>query len=142
LEKALEWATLASGPRFPGDTSSFIALSTKAAILDKLGRGDESVSVTRKALPFGNMGQLQQLGRQMISLKKTKMALEVFEFNYKRNPDNFITLVGMARGLSANGDHAKALEYASKALPLAPNEANKKIIQEMIDKLKESKDIN
>ena len=33
LEKALEWATLATSPNFPGDPTSFPALSTKATIL-------------------------------------------------------------------------------------------------------------
>lgn len=142
LEKALEWATLASSSTFPGNPNSFAALSTKAAILDKLGKGDEAVAVIKTALPFGNINQLQQLGRQMIAAKKTKAAIEVFQFNYNKHPDQFISLVGMARGLSANGEKTKALEFAEKALPLAPNDANKKAVQEMIDKLKEGKDIN
>ena len=88
------------------------------------------------------MGELQQLGRQLLTAKKPKAALEVFEFNYKKNPDQFTTLVGMARGLSANGEYAKALEFAMKALPLAPNEPNKQAVQGMIDKLKAGQDIN
>lgn len=142
LEKALEWATLASGPNFPGDPTSFPALSTKAAILNKLGKSDEAAEVIKKALPLGNPGHLQQLGRQTIASKNPKLALEIFQFNYNKNPDQFITLTGMARGLSANADYAKALEYANKALPLAPNEANKQAVQGMIDKLKAGKDIN
>jgi tetratricopeptide (TPR) repeat protein len=142
LDKALEWATLATGPNFPGNPSSFTALSTRAAILDKLGKGDEATAVIKMALPFGNINQLQQAGRQLIVAKKPKLALEVFQFNFNKNPNQFITLVGMARGLSATGDTSKALEYATKALPLAPNEANKKAVLEMIGKLKEGKDIN
>jgi hypothetical protein len=38
LEKGLEWATAATGAKFPGDPTSFPALATKAAILDKLGK--------------------------------------------------------------------------------------------------------
>lgn len=37
----------------------------------------------------------------------------------------FITLEGMARWLSANGDFKKVMEYAYKALPLAPNDVIK-----------------
>jgi hypothetical protein len=48
----------------------------------------------------------------------------------------------MARGFSANGDYVKAMEFASKALPLAPNNAGKQAVQAMIDKLKAGKDIN
>jgi tetratricopeptide (TPR) repeat protein len=142
LEKGLEWATMATGPNFPGDPTSFPALSTKALILDKLGKSDEAAAVIKSALPFGNIGQLQQLGRQLLAAKKPQAALEVFQFNYDKNPNQFITLTGMARGLSANGNYAKALEFANKALPLAPNEANKQAVQAMIDKLKAGKDIN
>ncbi|MBC7948555.1 MAG: DUF2911 domain-containing protein [Chitinophagaceae bacterium] len=142
LEKALVWSTLASGNAFPGDPTSFAALSTKAAILEKLGKGDESAAVIKTALPFGNVGQLQQFGRQLIVAKKNKAALEVFQFNYNKNPEHFVALTGMARGLSANGEYAKALEFANKALPLAPNDAAKQAVQGMVEKLKVGKDIN
>ncbi|HUQ66819.1 MAG TPA: DUF2911 domain-containing protein [Flavitalea sp.] len=142
LEKGLEWATLASGPNFPGDPTSFPALATKAAILNKLGKADEASAVIKSALPLGNIFQLQQLGRQLLSAKNSKTALEVFQFNYDKNPGQFTTLVGMARGLSANGEYIKALDFANKSLSLAPNDANKQAVQEMIDKLKAGKDIN
>jgi tetratricopeptide (TPR) repeat protein len=142
LERGLEWATSATSATFPGDPTSFPALSTKAALLDKLGKSDEAAAVIKTALPFGNVNQLQQFGRQLLTAKKPKAALEVFQFNYTKNPDQFITLTGMARGLSANGDYTKALEYANKALPLAPNDANKQAVQGMVDKLKAGKDIN
>ena len=70
------------------------------------------------------------------------MALQVFQFNYDKNPNHFIALIGMARGLSANGDYPKALEFANKALPLAPNDANKQAVQGMIDRLRAGKDVN
>jgi hypothetical protein len=142
LEKALEWATLATRPGFPGDPTSFSALTTKAGLLDKLGKPREATAVIRAALPFGSVGQLQQFGRTLLAAKNLKIALEVFQFNYNKAPDQFITLTGMARGLSANGDYAKALEFASKALPLAPNDAAKQAVQAMIDKLKAGNDIN
>ncbi|HMI78076.1 MAG TPA: DUF2911 domain-containing protein [Ferruginibacter sp.] len=142
LDKALEWATLATGSNFPGDPSSFSALSTKAAILDKLGKFEEAVSVMKTALPFGSIGQLQQYGRQLITTNKPKAALEVFQFNHDKNPNQFITLAGMVRGLSANGQYSRALEYATKALSLAPNDANKQAVEGMIEKLKAGKDIN
>jgi hypothetical protein len=142
LEKGLEWATKATNPTFPGDPTSFPALSTKASILDKLGKSEEAAAVIKSALPFGNVGQLQQLGRQLLTAKKPKAALEVFQFNYDKNPNQFAALMGMVRGLSANGEYAKALELANKALPLAPNDANKQAVQGMIDKLKAGKDIN
>lgn len=142
LEKGLEWAMMATSRNFPGDPNSFPALSTKALILDKLGKSGEAAEVIKSALPLGNIGELQQFGRQLLTAKKPQAALEVFQFNYDKNPNQFITLIGMMRGLSANGEYAKALEFGKKALPLAPNDANKQAVQTMIDKLKEGKDIN
>ena len=142
LEKGLEWATTATNPKFPGDPTSFPALSPKALILDKLGKSDEAATVIKSVLPFGNANQLQQFGRQLLTAKKPKEAMEVFQFNYDKNPNQFITLTGMARGLSANGEYAKALEFANQALPLAPNDAGKQAVQTMIEKLKAGKDIN
>ncbi|MEO6542004.1 MAG: DUF2911 domain-containing protein [Ferruginibacter sp.] len=141
-EKGLEWATLASGPAFPGDSTSFPALTTRSFLLIKLGRPGEAAAVIKNTLPYGNVNQLQQLGRQLISLKQSKAAMEVFQYNYKKNPGLFITLVGMARGLSANSEYSKAVEFASKALIIAPNQASKESINSMIAKLKEAKDIN
>ncbi|MBC7759005.1 MAG: DUF2911 domain-containing protein [Phormidesmis sp. FL-bin-119] len=142
LEKALEWATSATSPTFPGDPNSFPALSTKAGILNKLGKSEEAAAIMKSAMPLGTVAQLQQYGRQLLTAKQPKTALEVFEFSYKKNPDQFLTLTGMARGLSANGQYAQALEYANKALPLAPNDTNKQAVQVMVDKLKSGTDIN
>jgi tetratricopeptide (TPR) repeat protein len=142
LEKGLEWATLATSPKFPGNPTAFPALATKALILDKLGKSDEAAAVIKTALPFGSVVELQQLGRQLVAAKKPQAALEVFQFNYNKNPNQFTTLTGMARGLSANGEYAKALEFANKALPLAPNDSGKQAVQAMIEKLKAGRDIN
>lgn len=142
LEKGLEWASLASSKDFPGNPASFAAVSVKARLLEALGRSEEAAVALKAALPLGNLNELQQFGRQLLAAKQPKTALEVFQFNYNKHPDQFITLLWMARGLSANAEYTKALEYANKALPLAPNESAKQAVKEMIEKLKAGKDIN
>jgi len=142
LEKGLDWATLASGPAFPGDPTSFPALTTRSLLLIKLGRSEEAAAFIKNSLPYGSVNQLQQLGRQLISMKQSKAAMEVFQYNYNKNPNLFTTLVGMSRGLSANSEYSKAAGFASKALIIAPDEASKEFVNSMIAKLKEGKDIN
>jgi hypothetical protein len=142
LEKGLEWATKASGTAFPGDPRSFPAQTVKAGILEKLGRSAEAAAIIKTVLPTGTVGELQNFARQLLIAKQNKAALEVLQFNYDKNPNQFGSLVGMARGLSANGDFTKALDFATRALPLAPNDANKKAVEVMIAKLKAGKDIN
>ena len=141
LEEALMWADSATSPGFEG-AKSFRAASTKAQLLDKLGRGSEASVVMKNALPNASMGEIHQYGRTLLTQKKSKEALEVFKSNYAKNPNQFTTLMGLVRGYSANADYTNALKYANQALPLAPDINNKNNVMTMIDKLKAGKDVN
>jgi tetratricopeptide (TPR) repeat protein len=141
LNEALLWADTATSAGF-GGSQSFQAWSTKAQVLDKLGRGDEATAIMKKAMPFATMNDIHGYGRSLLRQKKNKEALEIFKMNYGKNPNQFTTLVGLTRGYSANGDYKTALKYANQALPLAPNEQNKNNVLTMIDKLKNGKDVN
>lgn len=141
LDEALVWADTATSSIFGGD-KNFQAWSTKAQVLQKLGRNAEATETMKKALPLGSMFDLHTYGRQLIQQKMFKEALDVFKMNYDKNPNQFMTLMGLTRGYSANGDYKTALKYANLALPIAPPGANKTTVQTMIDKLKEGKDVN
>ena len=141
LPQALQWADSATSPGFGGD-KSFGAWSTKAQILDKLGRGAEAADIMKKSMAFASMNDIHQYGRRLLQQKKNKEALDVFKTNYDKNPNQFTTLIGLTRGYSANGDYKTALKYAQQAMPLAPDSNNKSSVQTMIDKLKEGKDVN
>jgi tetratricopeptide (TPR) repeat protein len=140
LEEGLSWVEL--GITAFGGGQQFPVLSTKAQILDKLGRKSDSESTIEQALVIGSVNDINQYGRQLLKNGKPKEALDIFKYNNEKNPGQFVTLVGMARGLSATGDYKQAADYAMNALPLAPNEQNKSAIQQMIDKLKLGEDIN
>lgn len=141
LEEGLKWADQAISEPFVGQPN-FITLSTKATLLSKLGRDKEADSIMKQALPMGNIQQLHAYARQLVQQKKTKEALGVFQLNYKKNPNQFTTLVGMTRGYSANGDYKNALKYAQMALPLSPPGPNKSSVENMIEKLKKGEDVN
>jgi tetratricopeptide (TPR) repeat protein len=141
LEQALQWADSASGRSFGGEML-FQPKSTKAQILAKLGRTAEADALMKQALPLANMQEIHQYGRSLLAQKKAKEALEVFKINFDKNPNQFTTLMGLTRGYSANSDFKNALKYANLALPMAPNDANKKFISDSIDKLKKGQDIN
>ena len=141
LEEALLWADTASGPNFGGNRV-FGTKLTKSQILQKLGRETEAVAVIQQALPMASMQDLHGYGRQLLAEKKPKEALTVFQLNYKKNPDQFTSKVGLARGFSATGDFKNALKYAQLALTQAPDPQNKAAVETMIDKLKKSQDIN
>lgn len=141
LEEGLVWANHAISDPFVGNTN-FVTLSTKAGLLTKLGRNKEADSIMKAALPMGSMNQIHQYGRQLLTDKKNKEALETFKLNQQKNPNQFTTLMGMTRGLSANGDYKNALKYATQALAVAPGQQAKTQVETMIQKLKEGKDVN
>ena len=141
LEEGLMWADKSISEPFIGE-ANFMTLSTKATILAKLGRQSAADTLMKKALPMGTMQQIHQYGRQLLQQKKAKEALEVFKLNAHKNPNQFTTYMGLARGYSANGDFKNALKNIQLAQPLAPNQANKDAVDKMIASLKEGKDIN
>lgn len=141
LDEGLQWADQAISFPFVGQ-ANFVTLSTKASILNKLGRNAEADSIMKQALPMGTMQQLHAYGRQLLQQKRNKEALEVFQLNYKKKPNQFTTLMGLTRGYSANNDYKNALKYAQMALPLSPPGANKTNVENMIEKLKKGEDVN
>jgi len=141
LEEALLWADSASGQSFGGDRS-FQAWSTKAQILQKMGRGAEAAEVMNKALPLGNMNEVHQYARQLLGLKLYKSAFDVFKSNYDKYPTQSTTVIGLARGYSGLGDFTIALKYANMAMTMVSDQQTKTFLQGLIDKLKAGKDIN
>jgi hypothetical protein len=137
FEEALKWSY--NAVRFD---ENFNTLSTTSMILDKLGRKNQSDSVMNVALEKGNVFQVHFYGKKLLTEKKNKEALAVFQKNAKKNPKLFITYAGLARGYSANGDYKTALANAKLALPLAPDDMNKKTVEGMIQKLERGADIN
>jgi DUF2911 family protein len=136
LDQALEWAEIAVSKPFIGE-ANFATLSNKAEILAKLGRNDDAAATMKLAINHRSASplDLHQYGRTLISLKKNKEALEVFELSHERNGDAWPVHVGLARGYSANGDLKVALEHAKKALEQAPDDLNRNSLKAMVTAL-------
>ena len=141
LDQALLWTDTATSQNFGGDRS-FQSWSTRAQVLDKLGRTADAEAVMKKALPFGSVFEIHQYARQLLGQKKAAQAFEVFKTNYTNHPTEFTATLGMARGYSAMGNYKKALEFAQKALPLARDPVNKANVEKSIKALQEGKDMN
>jgi hypothetical protein len=141
LEEALLWADTAAGPVFGGNTV-FATHATKAGILRQLGRDAEADAIMKTSLALAGMQDLHVYGRELIARKKSKEAMEVFQLNHRKNPNEFTTKVGLARGYSAMGDYKNAIKYAQLALPQAPDPLNKQGVTAMIENLKKSEDVN
>jgi tetratricopeptide (TPR) repeat protein len=143
LEQGLKWADRAISMPFIGQTN-FDTLGTKAQILVKMGRSDEAKTLMQTALhlPGTTSLQIHQFGRTLQASKKNAEALEVFKLNAERNGDAWPVHVGLARGYSGVGDYPQALEHARKALAQAPDEINRKSLEEMVKSLSAGQPVN
>jgi hypothetical protein len=141
LEQALAWIDRAIYFRVMG-VKNFQTLSTKAAVLMKMSRVEEAEKVMEEAIPFGTVNEVHQYGRTLLNQKQVPEAFRIFKMNYDKFPNVFTTNVGLGRAYSATGDFKKALQYIKAALPLAPDEVNRKNVMAMIKKLEEGKDVN
>ena len=133
-EEALGWINVVVDPNM-GQVNTFHALSTKAGLLAKLNKRDESDKIMQAALENASALEMHSYGRQLLAEKRVKEAMVVFEKNYKKYKGAWPTNGGMMRGYSAMGDFKKALEYAKLALAQAPNEENKKFLEQAIKTL-------
>jgi hypothetical protein len=141
LEEALTWVDHSINGPFIGN-KNFRNMSTKAQILSKLNRQDEAKAIMKDAMALGSPADVHNYARQLLAQKKNQEAFEVFKFNYDRNPNTYTTNMGLTRGYSAIGNYKKALEYANKALPQAPDNGNKINVERLIKMLNEGKDVN
>jgi len=141
LELGLQWADASIAAPFIGN-KNFTNLSTKAQILGKMDKTEESQKVMDEALPMGTTFQIHAYGRQLIGQGQFDKALEVFEWNAKANPDQWPVNYGLARGYSAKGDYKNALKYLKKAQVPENDTINKQAVEANIKKLESDEDIN
>jgi tetratricopeptide (TPR) repeat protein len=143
LDEALKWSDNAIN--LPGiGQENFTSLSTKAQVLDALGRKEESSALMQKAInhPTASALQVHFYGRQLIGQGKKDEALKVFQQNAKMHPNQWPVNVGLARGYSGVGDYKNALKYAKLAYAEAPDEGNKNSLKAAIEKLEKGQDMN
>ena len=138
LDQALGWINSATNPNL-GGINSFQALSVKSGILKKKGKNEESDLIMKQAVDNANTMELHQYGRQLLNEKKVNEAMTVFEKNYIENKGAWPTNVGMMRANSALGNIKKALEFAREALKQAPDDINKKNLENAIKTLESGK---
>ncbi|MDO9373428.1 MAG: DUF2911 domain-containing protein [Ferruginibacter sp.] len=141
LEEGLKWAKYAVSGPFIGE-KNFQTLSTKARILENMGKFSEAAALMKEAATMGTMAEVHGYARQLLTDKKTVEAAEAFKANYKKYPNVFTTNMGMVRALSSEGKYKEALKYANAALPQAPDANNKNNVTSIIEKLKAGKDVN
>ena len=115
LNEALIWADKAINGPFRGATiahEDFATLSTKAAVLDAMGRKSEADVVMQKALhlPGTDAYSVYAYGMGLLRQDEKAKAMKIFVFNRQQHPqDKFWTSLGLARGYTALADNRNAI---------------------------------
>lgn len=145
LDEGLVWADKAINEPFRNavrGVEDFSTLSTRAAVLDAMGRDADAEATMAKAVRIVGTPVLSihQYGLRLINAKKPDKALEIFKLNQQLHPDEkFVTYLGLARGYTATGDKANAIKNWEIALQNVPEsrKANIPAFQDALKKLKE-----
>lgn len=140
LDEALGWVQ----SYLDRNIKYFPLYSAKGNVLTAMNKKEEADAVMKEAinLPDATSGQIVGYGRSLITQKREKEAMIVFETGFKRFPTVAGASIGMARGYVANGDFKKALKFAQDALKLETVPAAKTNIEGMIKKLEKNESIN
>jgi tetratricopeptide (TPR) repeat protein len=121
--------------------SRYDNLSTKAEILEAMGRNDEAAAALKLSLESATPLQLHQYARQLLAKKQPDAAYAIFRQNAQKHPEIWFTHVGMARMYSAQGNFPEAIKEAKVALSLA-NDQQKPQCEVLIKRLEAGQDVN
>lgn len=143
LPEAEKWAQTATVPQ-QGGAENFSTLMMLSRAQEANGKQDEASKTMDKALanPSATALDIHQAGRQLLAAGKKDEALKIFQLNAKRFPDRWPVHVGLMRGYAATGDKAKALEEGRLAQKQAPDEANRKNLENVLKSIEEGKKID
>jgi hypothetical protein len=143
LEEGLAWAQRAANPT-QGGLESFNTLVLLSTLQADNGHAAEAAKTMDRAVnhPTAQPLDIHLYGRQLLTEKKPAEALKVFQLNARLHPNVWPVHVGLARGYAANGRNKEALAEAKLALPQAPDEANRKALEGMIQKLEAGETVN
>ena len=143
LPEALKWAQYAVTATYVG-RKDFGTLSTLADAQEANGLAAEAKKTRGQALeqPTAGAVEVHMYGRSLLAQGKKEEALAVFELNAKRHPGAWPVNVGLARGYAAVGRNADALKAAKLAVAEAPDEANRKNLQKLVQALEAGKPLD
>ena len=140
LDEALGWAQgyIDRGIKY------YPIYQAKGNVLSAMNKQAEADAVMKEAInmPDATVNQIVAYGRLLITQKREKDAIAVFQTALTRFPGNATAQTGMARGYSATGDNKKAMKSMQDALKSETNPAAKTNIQGMIKKLENGEVIN
>jgi len=143
LAEALTWAQTAVSAPFVGE-ANFTTLSTLSGLQEANGQSAESAKTFDRAIndPTAGPVQLHTLGRQLLARKQTALGIKVLELNGRRFPGVWPSEVSLGRAAAAAGHKDEALRHLKAALKQAPDEGNRKNLEQAIGKVEKGEAID
>lgn len=140
LEDGLAWATKAVNDPFAG-ISNFRTLSILSQLQSLNGKPAEGAATFERAVASSDATppQVHQYARSLMLAGDTAGAKRIFLLNAKRFPNQWPVNVGLARAAAIDGNNAQAIAYARKAIAQAPDEGNKKNLENLIEQWSKKK---
>ena len=140
LDETLVWTQ----GRIDRKTKYFPIYNSKGNVLAAMNRQADADATMKEAinLPDATAGQIVGYCRSLITAKREKECMPVFELALNRYPASPVALMGIARGYSALGDSKKAIKFAQDALKAETVPNNKTTIEGLIKKLEKGEGIN
>ena len=122
---------------------NYTNLSTKSDLLVDMDKDNDATDLKNLALEHQTtkVNDFYSYGTSLVRMGKAEEAMEIYQRQSEKWPDEWLTAHGLARGYSANGDYQTALKYERDALNNAPD-ANKGFIESAIIMLEQGKDFN
>jgi hypothetical protein len=137
LEEGLSWSERSINTFF--GESNFLTQSTYAGLLAKLNRQREADSVMKIAMPLGKPLQLLQYGNTLNKMKKHKEALSIFEYSFKKYPQDAYSLLGMTMGHYFLNNKKEAIKFAQKGKDTATDPGFKSYFDSLVKDIGEGR---
>jgi Protein of unknown function (DUF2911) len=136
LEEALKWeeTSIQNEDRFEN-------WETKSRILDAMGKKDEAAKALSTALDKANALQLYSYARGLQRSGNAKRAFELYPMVPKKDANNWIGHLALARISSNTGDFPTAAKEMTQAISGAPD-GTKPFLQPLLKRLEAKDDIN
>jgi len=143
LPEALRWAERAVSDPYSGGEENFQTLETLSQLQALNGRADEAAKTFQKAVNHRTASpiQIHVAARQLLTRGQKQEALQLFQLNARRFPNEWPVHVGLMRGYAATGDRKRALQEARLAVAQAPDELNRKSLQAAVKTLEQGKEL-
>jgi tetratricopeptide (TPR) repeat protein len=135
LDQALKWANESS------QIPQFQNLQTKSRILAMMGKKEEADAAFKLAMEKANVIDAYNYARTVQRQGKQDEALAVYRTLKKKDPDSWITHLGLARVSVATHDVAGAKNEMQAAITGAP-EGQKPMLEKLAKRLDDGEDIN